>query len=152
MFFFILKTNCTILFLKKILLPGASTKYLVFTILVLLTEYFLKYFIQIVGLGQHKDLENTLSTIPELSTIYVPRVTLKKNQFLIPGFIDTHIHAPQYPNAGLGYDEPLLEWLNKYTYNLESKYSDLKFSEKVYNAVVVRTNCQSPHFQNCINV
>ncbi|XP_065167223.1 guanine deaminase [Atheta coriaria] len=94
---------------------------------------------KIVGLGQHKDLENTLSTIPELSTIYVPRVTLKKNQFLIPGFIDTHIHAPQYPNAGLGYDEPLLEWLNKYTYNLESKYSDLKFSEKVYNAVVNKT-------------
>lgn len=65
---------------------------------------------------------------------------LKEGQFLIPGFIDCHIHAVQLPNIGLGYDEPLLDWLENYTYPLENKYTDLKFSEKVYDAVVVKEN------------
>lgn len=64
-------------------------------------------------------------------------VILSDSQILIPGLIDTHIHAPQYPNAGLGYDETLLNWLQKYTFPLESKYSDTEFAEKVYDAVVV---------------
>lgn len=63
--------------------------------------------------------------------------TLSKTQLLIPGLIDTHIHAPQYPNVGLGYDKPLLDWLKDYTYELEKKYKDLEFSRKVYEAVVV---------------
>lgn len=64
---------------------------------------------------------------------------LEKGQFLIPGFIDTHIHAPQYPNAGLGYDLPLLDWLAAYTFPLEKKYKDEKFAQKVYEAVAVRS-------------
>lgn len=56
---------------------------------------------------------------------------------MIPGLVDTHIHAPQYPNAGLGYDETLLDWLQKYTFPLESKYNDIQFAAKVYDAIVV---------------
>lgn len=59
---------------------------------------------------------------------------------LIPGFIDTHIHAPQYPNIGLGYDVTLLDWLDKYTFPLEKKFADVKFAERVYETVVVRIN------------
>lgn len=55
----------------------------------------------------------------------------------MPGLIDTHIHAPQYPNAGLGYDMQLLDWLKTYTFPLEKKYSDLSFATKVYEAIVV---------------
>lgn len=62
---------------------------------------------------------------------------LDKGEFLMPGFIDTHIHAPQYPNAGLGYDMQLLDWLETYTFPLEKKYSDLSFATKVYEAIVV---------------
>ena len=36
-------------------------------------------------------------------------VELKRGQILVPGFIDTHAHASQYPNAGLGLDMPLLK-------------------------------------------
>ncbi|XP_069674540.1 guanine deaminase-like isoform X1 [Periplaneta americana] len=61
---------------------------------------------------------------------------LKEGEFVMPGFIDTHIHAPQYPNVGLGYDKKLLEWLTAYTYPLEKKYSDLEFATKIYEAVV----------------
>jgi guanine deaminase len=62
---------------------------------------------------------------------------LGDGEFVMPGFIDTHIHAPQYPNAGLGYDMQLLDWLTTYTFPLEMKYSDLSFAAKVYEAVVV---------------
>lgn len=55
----------------------------------------------------------------------------------MPGMVDTHIHASQYPNSGLGLDLGLLEWLDKYTFPLESKYNDAKFSEDVYKKVVV---------------
>src|SRR3954451_9579526 len=63
-------------------------------------------------------------------------VRLSKRQFLMPGFVDTHTHAPQYPNAGTGMDLPLLDWLNKYTFPLERSFSSLSFAEKVYPIVV----------------
>ncbi|KAG9292769.1 hypothetical protein G9A89_006330 [Geosiphon pyriformis] len=63
---------------------------------------------------------------------------LNKRQFLMPGFVDTHTHAPQYPNAGTGMDLPLLDWLNKYTFPLETSFSSLQFAQKVYPTVVNR--------------
>lgn len=62
---------------------------------------------------------------------------LKNGQFLIPGFVDGHIHAVQMPNLGIGYDKCLLDWLDSYTFPLERKYADKKFAEKVFDAVVV---------------
>ncbi|VVD03711.1 guanine deaminase [Leptidea sinapis] len=58
------------------------------------------------------------------------------NQILIPGFVDCHTHAPQFPNIGLGLDKPLMEWLDKYTFPLERRYSDLQFAADVYTKVV----------------
>lgn len=77
-------------------------------------------------------------TRQKLGVVYATEVILNDSHILIPGLIDTHIHAPQYPNAGLGYDETLLDWLEKYTFPLESKYYDTNFAGKVYDAVVVR--------------
>ena len=62
---------------------------------------------------------------------------LKKGQFLVPGFIDAHVHAVQVPNIGLGYDKSLLDWLDAYTFPLEKQYADTKFARRVFNAVVV---------------
>jgi len=64
---------------------------------------------------------------------------LEEEEFVMPGFIDTHIHAPQYPNAGVGYDKQLLEWLQTYTFPLERRFSDSSFAEKVYEAIVKKT-------------
>lgn len=64
---------------------------------------------------------------------------LKHGEFLIPGFVDTHLHAPQYVNVGVGYHLTLLDWLNKYTFPAESKFSDLEFAQTVYDKVVKRT-------------
>lgn len=64
-------------------------------------------------------------------------VQLSENQFLMPGFIDTHIHAPQVPNIGLGLDKPLMEWLNAYTFPTETEFKDKAFAKNVYEKVVV---------------
>lgn len=49
-------------------------------------------------------------------------IELKAGQFLCPGFIDTHHHAPQTANLGLGLDRELLQWLEKYTFPRETSY------------------------------
>ncbi|CDM34893.1 hypothetical protein DTO013E5_3204 [Penicillium roqueforti] len=46
----------------------------------------------------------------------------EQNEFFFPGFIDTHIHAPQYPNAGLFGSSTLLDWLETYTFPVESRF------------------------------
>lgn len=62
---------------------------------------------------------------------------LVDGQFMMPGFIDGHTHAVQFPNLGLGYDKCLLDWLETYTFPLEREYIHTEFAEKVFEAVVV---------------
>ena len=74
------------------------------------------------------------------------RIDLTKDQFLFPGLIDTHIHAPQYPNAGFGLDVPLMEWLDKYTFPAESAMQDPVYARSVYDRVVRQTLRQGTTF------
>lgn len=55
---------------------------------------------------------------------------------IIPGFVDIHSHAPQFPNLGLGLDKELMPWLDSYTFPEEKKYSDSGYAKKVYSAFV----------------
>ncbi|KAI2664759.1 Guanine deaminase [Labeo rohita] len=64
---------------------------------------------------------------------------LGQYEFLMPGMVDTHIHASQYSYTGTALDLPLLEWLNTYTFPVEAKYKDLDFANDVYTKVVKRT-------------
>lgn len=58
------------------------------------------------------------------------------DKLIIPGFVDLHLHAPQFPNMGLGLDKELMPWLNNYTFPEESKYDNLKYAEKVYKKLI----------------
>ncbi|WP_271459756.1 guanine deaminase [Pantoea leporis] len=49
------------------------------------------------------------------------RVTDLRGKLIVPGFIDTHIHYPQTEMIG-AFGEQLLEWLNQYTFPVESQY------------------------------
>lgn len=40
---------------------------------------------------------------------------LKGSQFLFPGLVDTHLHAPQWPNLALGMEGTLREWVEEWT-------------------------------------
>lgn len=82
----------------------------------------------------------TLQRYPDLVKEHVEVVTAPACGFFFPGFIDTHIHASQYPNCGvLGDDSTLLDWLNKYTFPTEAALSDCKWATQVYSAVIRRT-------------
>jgi guanine deaminase len=63
-------------------------------------------------------------------------VTLGEGQYLLPGLIDLHVHAPQWPQLGLALDLPLQEWLQTYTFPLEARYADLTYAETVYESLV----------------
>ncbi|XP_026332292.1 guanine deaminase-like [Hyposmocoma kahamanoa] len=65
-------------------------------------------------------------------------IKLQSDQFLMPGFVDCHTHGPQFPNLGLGLDRPLLEWLEKYTFPLESQFAATEYASNVYSQVVRR--------------
>ncbi|CAM3694779.1 guanine deaminase [Parendozoicomonas haliclonae] len=64
---------------------------------------------------------------------------LTASQYLIPGLIDLHNHAPQWPQMGKGLDLPLYDWLSNYTFPLEAKYQDLEFARQVYGDLVQST-------------
>jgi len=63
-------------------------------------------------------------------------VDLGDQLVLLPGLIDTHIHAPQWPQLGTGLDLPLDEWLNEVTFPLEARYDDLDFAKTVWESMV----------------
>ncbi|KAH7353450.1 guanine deaminase [Plectosphaerella cucumerina] len=66
-------------------------------------------------------------------------IAVRQGQFFFPGFIDTHVHASQYPNVGIFGKSTLLDWLNTYTFPLESSLSNLERARRVYTACVRRT-------------
>ena len=57
-------------------------------------------------------------------------------KIIIPGFVDLHLHAPQYPNMGLGLDKELIPWLDTYTFPEEGKYDDLDYARKVFSKLI----------------
>lgn len=63
-------------------------------------------------------------------------ITLPPHSFVLPGFVDLHIHAPQYPQLGKALDVPLEVWLQRHTFPLEARYADPGFAERSYRALV----------------
>lgn len=55
---------------------------------------------------------------------------------VIPGLVDLHVHAPQYPFRGMAMDMELIDWLNTYTFVEEAKYKDLEYADKAYEIFV----------------
>jgi guanine deaminase len=55
---------------------------------------------------------------------------------LLPGLVDLHVHAPQWPHLGLALDRPLEEWLQTYTFPLEARYEDTGYARQVYESLV----------------
>ena len=63
-------------------------------------------------------------------------VDLAEGTFLMPGLVDLHIHAPQWPQLGTGLDLPLEHWLFDYTFPLEARYRDAGFAAAVWDDLV----------------
>ena len=58
------------------------------------------------------------------------------DRLILPGFNDLHVHAPQFPNRGMGMDKELLPWLNAYTFPQEAKFEDVAYARRVYRRFV----------------
>ncbi len=65
-----------------------------------------------------------------------PDIEVDEHAYLLPGMIDLHVHAPQWPQLGTGLDLALEDWLFNYTFPLEAKYEDLGFAEHVWASLV----------------
>ena len=63
-------------------------------------------------------------------------VRLDDGSVLIPGLVDLHIHAPQWPQLGTGYDVPLDEWLFEYTFPTEAAFADTTYAQRVWDDMV----------------
>ncbi|HSY51952.1 MAG TPA: guanine deaminase [Thermoanaerobaculia bacterium] len=75
---------------------------------------------RIVSVGDWRDVPRRSSTLTQLG----------RDIIIAPGFVDTHLHAPQLEMIG-SYGGDLLEWLNRYTFPTEAKFSDPKHAEMV---------------------
>jgi len=53
-------------------------------------------------------------------------------KLIIPGMIDCHVHYPQ-TDIIASYGEQLLDWLNKYAYPVEQRFSDRAHADEVAN-------------------
>ncbi len=63
-------------------------------------------------------------------------IELGDSAYLLPGFVDLHNHAPQWPQLGKALDVPLSDWLHRYTFPLEAKFADEEFAIRVYESLV----------------
>ena len=63
-------------------------------------------------------------------------LVLRRGQYLLPGLVDCHVHAPQWPQLGKSLDLPLNEWLQRHTFPLEAKYENLEFARSSYESLV----------------
>jgi guanine deaminase len=57
---------------------------------------------------------------------------LQPGTFLIPGFVDTHNHAPQWAQRGLGRGLQILDWLDTITFPNEAKFANLGHAQRIY--------------------
>jgi guanine deaminase len=61
---------------------------------------------------------------------------LGPGNILLPGLVDLHIHAPQWPQLGTALDLPLERWLHEYTFPLEARCADAAYAAAVYDQMV----------------
>ncbi|KAI9689984.1 MAG: hypothetical protein M1822_009866 [Bathelium mastoideum] len=99
-----------------------------------------------IGVGDLGKIEFIDRDVSDVSLVLETRgwkdakvVRIKGYGFFFPGFVDTHIHASQYPNAGIFGKSTLLDWLDTYTFPMESSFASLARARQVYTRVVART-------------
>ncbi|KAF9518675.1 hypothetical protein BS47DRAFT_1370984 [Hydnum rufescens UP504] len=69
-------------------------------------------------------------------------VVAGEGEWIMPGFVDTHTHASQFPMLGTGGQYELLDWLRNITFPGEERFADVAYAQRTYQDVVRRIiNC-----------
>ncbi len=79
-------------------------------------------------------IQGVYQTLPEQYRSFPVRDY--KDQIIIPGLCDMHVHAPQFVYRGLGLDMQLMDWLNTYAFPTEARFADLNYAKVYYEAFV----------------
>lgn len=82
------------------------------------------------------DADGTIVSVSPAGDAVVPDVVLDRDHVLLPGMVDTHLHAPQWPQLGVGLDLPLERWLFEYTFPLEARFADVEYAQQVWAQMV----------------
>jgi guanine deaminase len=96
---------------------------------------------RIAGAGAHTLIEDgavliedgVIKAVGEARDVAAPEGAIiddHRGKLILPGFIDAHIHYPQTRVIG-SYGAQLLDWLQKYTFVEEQKFSDPAHAEAV---------------------
>ncbi|CAE6444620.1 unnamed protein product [Rhizoctonia solani] len=96
----------------------------------------------IIGWIEHKVKPSDIEGVANKHGLKIDKLVevykLRHGEWIMPGLIDTHTHAPQFPNLGIGGQDELLKWLEETTYPTEKLFEDTEFAECVYSSVVDR--------------
>lgn len=91
----------------------------------------------------HVDKNGTITQVERLDSdkVYTGEdiINAQENEFLVPGFVDTHAHAPQFANIGYGFNLELLDWLHEVTFPTEANYNDVEMAQTDFSRVVAAT-------------
>ncbi|EIN10803.1 Metallo-dependent hydrolase [Punctularia strigosozonata HHB-11173 SS5] len=68
----------------------------------------------------------------------LPLYLMGEHEFLCPGMVDCHNHAPQYHQIGTATDYTLFDWLFNVTFPNEAKCQDLVYAKDLYTRLVQR--------------
>ncbi|KZW00514.1 Metallo-dependent hydrolase [Exidia glandulosa HHB12029] len=78
-------------------------------------------------------VEDFRLTHPDSVTVFLP------SHFLLPTFVDLHLHAPQYTYLGTGLHLPLMQWLDEFAYKSEEMLdADPALARTVYSTLARR--------------
>lgn len=78
--------------------------------------------------------KGVFETLPE--TYATASLTDFGDMVILPGLSDLHMHAPQYAMRSNGMDMELLDWLETYTFPVESRYEQLDYANAAYGRLV----------------
>jgi guanine deaminase len=77
--------------------------------------------------------DGRIASVGEWSDAPEGEVTDLQGKLITPGFIDTHLHAPQLEMIG-SYGGDLLQWLTRYTFPTERQFEDPEHARRVARA------------------
>ncbi|KAN0094897.1 hypothetical protein V8E55_003184, partial [Tylopilus felleus] len=91
---------------------------------------------------QPSAVHNTIAAARELqpSEYNLVDFSTKPGEFIMPGLIDTHVDACQFPTlVCTGGDNQLLDWLLATVFPAEAKFENEEYAKVTYNSVIDRS-------------